>query len=123
MKKYNKLIGNYCEHIACTYLSSNNYKIIDRNFRTRLGEIDIICFINDTIIIIEVKGRYFMNFGMPCECVSTYKQHNIINAARFYITSNNLHKFNIRFDVIEVILDNKNNLFNINHIKDAFRLN
>ena len=121
MKKFNKSIGNYCENLACDYLIQNNYKILECNFKNRIGEIDIICIKNYILIIIEVKGRYNYNFGIPKESVSLSKQKNIIKVATSYIYYKKLNNLNVRFDVIEVYLNNVNSHYRINHIKDAFR--
>ncbi|AGX42408.1 YraN family protein [Clostridium saccharobutylicum] len=122
MKNLNKEVGSYCEKIARTYLKKNDYNILECNFKNFLGEIDIICQKDGLIIIIEVKGRYNYDYGLPQESVNLSKQKSIIKVASSYITYNKIVNTNFRFDVIEIYLNNKNNLFKINHIKDAFRL-
>ena len=62
---YNKTIGKYGETIAADYLINNGYKILDRNFQTRYGEVDIIGVKDDLIIFFEVKSRYTNSFGTP----------------------------------------------------------
>lgn len=122
MKKLNKDIGNYCELLARKYLLKNKYKILECNFRNFLGEIDIICLKNDILIILEVKGRYNCNYGIPKEAVSISKQNSIIKVTKSYMVYKNIQYMNIRFDVIEVYLNLYNQSFKINHIKDAFRV-
>lgn len=123
MKKYNKDIGNYGENLALDYLKRNNYDVIYRNFRTRNGEIDIICKLKgDLIIFIEVKSRYSYNFGFPSEAVTYFKQKQIINMSKYFLFKHKLFNYNCRFDVIEIYFNKDNDLYNINHIKDAFRL-
>ncbi|AOR23263.1 YraN family protein [Clostridium taeniosporum] len=121
MKKFNKDIGTYCEKLACDYLKKNSFKILECNFKNFIGEIDIICIKNSTLIIIEVKGRYDYSFGIPKESVSFKKQKNIIKVATSYIYYQKLNNSNVRFDVIEVYLNRVNSSYKINHIKDAFR--
>ncbi|MBZ9691079.1 YraN family protein [Clostridium sp. M14] len=121
MKKFNKDIGTYCEKLSCYYLIENNFKILECNFKNFLGEIDIICIKNSILIIIEVKGRYNYEFGVPKESVSISKQKNIIKVTKSYINYKKLYNFNVRFDVIEVYLNKLNSSYKINHIKDAFR--
>ncbi len=124
MKKFNKDIGKHCEDIAAEYLKRSKYIILKKNFRTHNGELDIICKKDNILVIIEVKGRYSIKYGLPCESVEITKQKNIINCTKVYISYNNLHNFIVRFDVIEVFLDySHNNIVKINHIQDAFRLN
>ena len=122
MKKLNKEIGNYCENLVKDYLQKNKYSILDCNFRNFLGEIDIICIKDKLLIIIEVKGRYSYDYGLPKESITFSKQKSIIKVANSYIHYKKLFDINIRFDVIEVYLNPQTTLFKINHIKDAFRL-
>ena len=122
MKKLNKEIGDYCENLVKDYLQKNKYHILDCNFRNFLGEIDIICIQDKLLIIVEVKGRYNYNYGLPKESITFSKQKSIIKVANSYIYYKKLFDINIRFDVIEVYLNPQTTLFKINHIKDAFRL-
>lgn len=122
MKKLNKDIGNYCEALAKEYLKKNNYHILDCNFRNFLGELDIICLQNKLLIIVEVKGRYNYDYGLPKESINLSKQKSIIKVTKSYIYYKKLLNINIRFDVIEVYLNSENEFFKINHIADAFRL-
>ena len=121
MKNFNKDIGNYGEDISYDFLKKQGYYVLSRNFRTKYGEIDIICKKNDLIIFIEIKSRYNYNHGSPIEAITYSKQMQIIKLCKFYIYTNNLIKYNVRFDVIEVFFNIDNNLHSINHITDAFR--
>ena len=122
MKKYNKAIGDYGESLALDFLKRNNYDIIARNFRTRNGEIDIICRFKEILVFIEVKSRYSNTFGFPSESVTYFKQRQIVNMSRYFLVKNKLLNYNCRFDVIEVYFNKDNNLYSINHLEDAFRL-
>lgn len=122
MKTFNKDIGTFGEEIAETFLKKLGYKVIDKNFRCKCGEIDIIAIHKDYICFIEVKTRYGINFGIPAESVTTYKQHKIYKTAQVYILKKNIIDRNFRFDVIEVLLNKDNNDFLVNHIEDAFQL-
>jgi len=122
MKKLNKDIGNYCENLAKEYLKKNKYSILDCNFRNFLGELDIICLHDKLLVIIEVKGRYNYDYGLPKESINISKQRSIIKVTNSYIYYKKLININIRFDVIEVYLNQENTFFKINHITDAFRL-
>lgn len=123
MKNFNKDIGNLGEELSVKYLKNNNYRILNKNFRCKGGEIDIITIKNSIISFVEVKSRFFTSFGNPIESITYSKQLKIINSAKFYIFKNNLYSYNIRFDVIEIIFDLNSTNYTINHIKDAFRLN
>ena len=112
--------GKIGENIVSKYLIQNNYEIIERNFRCRQGEIDIIAFdikIKE-LVFIEVKTRSSTKYGRPCEAVGKYKKNHIISVAEYNNFKNNISNIPIRFDVIEVLLNNS--YYNINHIKGAF---
>ncbi|MBV7271977.1 YraN family protein [Clostridium thailandense] len=122
MHSFNKDIGSLGEDIAETYLKQVGYTVLDRNFRCKIGEIDIIGKDGDYICFIEVKTRYGSIYGNPCEAVSYSKQRKIYKTAESYIMRKKLFKFNFRFDVIEIILNNSNNAPSIRLIKDAFQM-
>jgi putative endonuclease len=122
MKSFNKDIGALGEEISKSYLKNLGYRILDKNFRCKCGEIDLIAVNSGYICFIEVKTRYGVTFGMPSESVVYSKQRKIYNTAQVYIMKKNIVNSNFRFDVMEVILNNNNNEFFINHIEDAFQL-
>lgn len=116
----NQQVGKIGEELACKYLENNKYKIIKRNFYCKQGEIDIIAYdtYKNELVFLEVKTRLNFIYGRPSEAVSKEKQRHIISVAKYYIYKVNIKNTAIRFDVIEVFLDN--NKYNINHIKQAF---
>jgi putative endonuclease len=107
--------GKLGEDIATKYLLSKNYKMIERNFWCKQGEIDIIAKDKNEIVFIEVKTRSSTICGRPSEAVTETKQKHIKKAAKYYIYLNHIEDYYIRIDVIEVYL--RNNKFYINHIK------
>ncbi|MDO4534731.1 MAG: YraN family protein [Clostridium perfringens] len=123
MKNFNKDIGDLGEELSIKYLENNNYKILDKNFRCKNGEIDIIAIKNSIISFVEVKSRFFTSFGKPRESITYSKQLKIINSAKYYVFKNDFYNYNIRFDVIEIIFDLNSTNYTLNYIKDAFRLN
>ncbi|MDF2532908.1 MAG: YraN family protein [Clostridia bacterium] len=118
--KYNKLLGSFGEDMACSYLQKQGYKILDRNFSCKVGELDIIAMEGDTLAFIEVKCRTGLEYGHPSEAVSYSKQGKIIKAALFFMTKNKLFDYMCRFDVIEVLTDGAKECIHINLIKNAF---
>ncbi|NLY21383.1 MAG: YraN family protein [Tissierellia bacterium] len=112
----NKKLGDLGEDIAVKYLESKGYKIINRNYRSQVGEIDIIAFNKFDLVFIEVKTRSSINYGYAYEAVDQMKQEKIINTALYYIQKERVQRFQPRFDIIEVYTkDGK-----INHIINAF---
>lgn len=110
-----KVLGNLGEEIAVEYLQKENYKIIERNFYCKQGEIDIVAQKQKEIIFIEVKTRTNNLFGMPAEAVNATKQKHIKQSANYFLCKNDLLEAYTRFDVIEIKLINGK--FEINHIK------
>lgn len=121
MKEYNKAIGNYGEELAISYLKGKKYHVLFHSFKCKQGEVDIIAKTRDIICFIEVKSRYNSLYGAPIEAVTYSKRTRIINTARYYLYSNKIKNCNARFDVMELIFNNTNNIYKINHIIDAFR--
>jgi putative endonuclease len=111
--------GDLGELAALNYLIQNGYTIIDKKFRSRFGEIDIIGKDNGYIAFIEVKTRKNFKLGLPCESVNYNKQHRIARMAMLYIVKKKLIDYNFRFDVVEVVLDNSEVKY-LRLIKNAF---
>jgi putative endonuclease len=116
----NKETGRLGENIARGYLIEKGYSIIELNYSTRYGEIDIIARDGKLVVFIEVKTRRGINFGYPREAVDKHKQLKIKNMAEFYILRKELRDTPMRFDVIEVFLDKDNNTKSIFQLKNAF---
>jgi len=100
------------------FLRKNGAEILERNYRTRTGEIDLIAKIDGYVAFIEVKFRKNTAYGLPCESVGSKKQQKIIRTALYYIASKKLENQDFRFDVVEV-LEQSGQVF-VNHITDAF---
>lgn len=111
----NQEIGKIGENLATKYLEKKNYIILERNYRCRQGEMDIIAKDNEEIIFIEVKTRTSINFGRPSEAVNYIKREHLQNIARYYLYIKKITKIPIRFDVIEIYLRKQDYL--VNHIK------
>ena len=100
----NKEKGRLGEDIASKYIISKGGKIIEQNYRTKVGEVDLIVRINGELVFIEVKSRSNVHYGYPSEAVNDKKKRKIINVAKYYILDNELTDVSIRFDVIEIYL-------------------
>ena len=111
----NKQKGNIGEALAYNYLLKNGYKILETNYKTSIGEIDIIATNDENrIIFIEVKRRETAKFGYPREAVNYKKQNAIRRVALLYLKVNKQSTSFIRFDVIEILGEN------ITHLKAVF---
>ncbi|GIM27821.1 UPF0102 protein [Clostridium polyendosporum] len=121
MKKYNKLIGSFGENIAKNYLINAGYNKLICNYYCKFGEIDFIGWDGEVLCFIEIKSRYSLLFGSPSEAVTYYKTQRIKKIAQLYLYKYKINTSNVRFDVLEVNLNYKNNDILINLIRDAFR--
>lgn len=108
-------IGKIGEDLTVKYLQQQNYKIIERNFECRQGEIDIIALDKYELVFIEVKTRTSIKYGKPAEAVNEIKQKHLIKAVEYYLYSRHLENEFVRIDVIEIYL--YKNKYRVNHIK------
>lgn len=110
-------IGKLGEDIAVNYLKQKGYKILDRNFECRQGELDIIALDKKEIVFVEVKTRTSNKYGTPSEAVNKIKQKHMLQTIKYYLYIRNLSDEFVRIDVIEVYV--KDNIYKVNHIKKA----
>ena len=106
--------GTQYEERAAEYLIAQNYQILERNYRIRSGEIDIIARDGTVLVFIEVKYRKNDESGNPLEAVDIRKQRKIIKVERYYLYQKKYGDVPCRFDVIGICGSH------IEHIKDAF---
>ncbi len=109
------LRGEKSEQLACDYLLKQGLQLIDKNFKCKYGEIDLIMNDSETLVIIEVRFRKTNKYGGALESISQKKQSRIIATTQYYLST---HKVNspIRFDVVTMSNDT-----DINWIKNAFQ--
>lgn len=110
-------LGRTGEDIAEIYLVKKGYKIIERNFSCRQGEIDIIAKYKEEVVFIEVKTRTNKKYGEPIDAITYYKKKHILKSIKYYLYIRKLEDVFVRIDVIEVY--QKKDGFLVNHIKGA----
>ncbi len=117
---YKKRIGEEGEEIAANYLEKQGYKILERNFRCKIGEIDIIARENNCLIFVEVKTKTGLGHGSPEEMVNRKKQEKIKRIAEFYLKEKDLEGEDLdwRIDVLAIEFEGEK-LKNIDLIKNA----
>ncbi len=103
MSEDNLYLGKAGEDKAAVFLTANGYKILKRNYKTKLGEIDIIARDRETICFVEVKSRTSERFGLPQEAISKSKQRQIAKVALMFLKENNLLDSFTRFDAVSVL--------------------
>ena len=99
-----KAFGVQGERVAEALLRERGYRILERNVRTKLGELDLVARDGDTLCFIEVKARRSAAFGMPQEAVTRQKQLHLTRAAQCYLKAKGLTGAPARFDVVALIL-------------------
>jgi putative endonuclease len=112
--------GKKSENLAVWYLKKNGYKIIEQNYRTPLGEIDIIAKEKKTIVFVEVKSRRSIRYGNPKWAVTPKKQRKISMVALQYLKSTRQMDAKARFDVVAVMSNRDQPQIEI--VKNAFEL-
>jgi len=118
-----KYLGKVGEAAAAWYLEKKGWKVLERNYRCRFGEIDLIVLDGNVLVFVEVRTRSSASFGTPQESVGYKKQNKLRSLARYYMMDRQV-KYKIsgyRFDVLAVKIDRESGKTErIEHIKNAF---
>jgi len=117
----NKSLGARGEEIAAAYLKGRKFTIVERNFRCKAGEVDIIARDGKTLVFVEVKTRRTLTFGPPQLALTPFKQRQISKAALTWLAKKKLFDTSARFDVVAILLPD-HEVPVIDHIRDAFDL-
>ena len=111
--------GANAEESARIYLEQQGLRLVERNYRCRQGEIDLIMQDGETLVFTEVRYRKSSGFGSPAESVTPAKQQRIIATAAHYLQSNNASRMPpCRFDMLAIVGQGQQQ---IDWIKDAFQ--
>ena len=115
-----QVLGKEGERIAEAYLRKKGYKLVERNFRCALGELDLIVLDRRVLVFVEVKTRTGDGFGTPFEAVEFRKQQKMIQAAQYFIAQKGLQQRDSRFDVVGISWLGREPI--VEHIENAFEL-
>lgn len=113
-------LGAEGERAAENFLRRQRYAIVQRNYRCRAGEVDLVALDGATVVFVEVKTRTQPGFGTPLEAVDPRKQRQIQRAAQYYLSENRLQNRDARFDVVGVWWDGGE--LRCELVKNAFEL-
>ncbi|MBI5071405.1 YraN family protein [Candidatus Falkowbacteria bacterium] len=119
MSRERQDLGQLGEKLACDFLRKNGYQIIDQNYRTRGGEIDIVAKDCEMIVFVEVKTRVSTAFGYPEEAIDGRKQHKLAMTAECYLSSHNLYDSDYRIDAVGIEMERDGRLIDLRHEKDV----
>jgi len=114
-----KELGKRGEDIAIKFLKEKGYRIIERNYRCPMGEVDVVAEDKETLVFVEVKTRTSTNFGLPEEAVSYRKKQHLSRIASFYLLYHKIKEANCRFDVVSILTES-DKIKDIHLIKNAF---
>jgi putative endonuclease len=117
----NRTLGERGEAIAAAYLQGQRFTIIERNFRCKGGEVDIIAREGKTLVFVEVKTRRTLSFGPPQMALTPFKQRQISKAALTWLAKKKQFGASARFDVIAIVAPD-HQVPQIEHFRNAFDL-
>lgn len=118
MRNKKQILGKEGELIAERYLRKKGYRLVERNYRSPVGELDLIALDRRVIVFVEVKTRSDDRFGVPLESVHRRKQQKMIRTALFFLSQHRLHHREARFDVIGISFAGREPM--LEHIQNAF---
>lgn len=116
---HNLALGAHGEQLAAEYLADAGMEIVERNWRSRHGEIDLIAADGDGLVFVEVKTRTGTAFGLPAEAVTATKQRRIRLLGLEWLRESERHWGRVRFDVVSILLV-RGTAPRIEHIEGAF---
>lgn len=119
MAERRQQLGRAGEEVALQYLHRQGYRILERNFRCRFGEIDLIACDGRTLAFIEVKTRRSQTFGAPALAITKEKQRRLIKTSQFYLSQKGRAQAICRFDVVTIQLETGEPRVEV--IKNAFQ--
>jgi putative endonuclease len=114
------VLGQEGERVAEEYLKNKGYKLVERNYRCSVGELDLIVLDRRVVVFVEVKTRSGHGFGSPLEAVAFRKQRKMIQAAQYFLSEKRLHQRDARFDVVGISWPGREPV--VEHIENAFEL-
>lgn len=117
MTNHNQLVGGFGERLACRYLLSQGLVLLDRNWRTRAGELDVVARDGADVVFVEVKTRRSTRYGRPAEAVVPRKVRRLRTLARLWLAANDVRCERVRFDVVSVLLGRT---VAVQHLRGAF---
>jgi putative endonuclease len=113
-------IGQQAEKMACQYLKNRGFKLLFRNYRCKMGEIDLIMKDHHELVFIEVRYRRTLYYGASLESINYTKQMKLIRTANFYLLTTRSNTHHTRFDVVGI--DHCKNQYHIHYLKNAIEL-
>ena len=114
------LVGRRAEDAAVGFLKRRGFRIIERNFFCRYGEIDIVAKSGSDLVVVEVRSATSPSFVDPLESIGSAKMGRLRKVAQAWLRAREISDYNLRFDVVAVVFERKTGKTQIRHIKGAF---
>ncbi|MER7280913.1 YraN family protein [Dactylosporangium sp. NPDC000244] len=114
---HNQLVGGFGERVACRYLVSQGLVLLDRNWRSSAGELDVVARDGADVVFVEVKTRSSTRYGHPAEALVPAKVRRLRTLAQMWLATNDVRWERVRFDVIGVLVGRG---VAIQHLRGAF---
>jgi putative endonuclease len=115
-----QVLGKEGERVAEQYLKNKGYKLVERNYRCPVGELDLIVLDRRVVVFVEVKTRSGHGYGSPLEAVEFRKQRKMIQVAQYFLNAKKLHQRDARFDVVGISWPGREPV--VEHVENAFEL-
>lgn len=112
-------LGQWGENVAALHLEAGGLALVERNWRCRSGEIDLVARDGETIVFVEVKTRRGRDFGAPEEALTAHKAKKLMQLGEIYMAEHELDDVNWRIDLVAVELDESGLLLRCDHIPNA----
>lgn len=120
MRGQKQVLGSEGERIAEAYLRKKGFRVVERNYRCPVGELDLVFLDRRVLVFVEVKTRTDGRFGEPLEAVDRRKQRKMTKTALFFLSQHRLHHREARFDVVGVSW--KGGEPSVQHVENAFEI-
>lgn len=114
-----RTLGRWGESVAATHLEAKGYQLIERNWRCRWGEIDLVLRQGETLVFVEVKTRRGSDFGTPEEGITARKAQKLLQIGQQYVAERELDDVDWRIDMVAVELDKSGKLLRCEHLENA----
>lgn len=112
-------LGQWGENVAALQLEAKGLVLIERNWRCRDGEIDLVARDGEVVVFVEVKTRRGREFGAPEEALTSRKAQKLMHLGQLYMAEHEMDDVNWRIDLVAVELDGRGRLLRCDHIPDA----
>lgn len=116
---HRRRLGRWGENVAAVRLEATGYTIVERNWRCRGGEIDIVARDGETVVFVEVKTRRGRDYGAPEEALTPHKAQKLLQLGQLYVADHSLDDVNWRIDLMALELDERGLLLRCDHIPNA----